>query len=87
MMRWVVSYLNFTIGAAIGWIFRWVPAFSDRVRPWLEPKLPGIWFWLLAKSYSLSYGMGKPRPFAFTLPKPKPSAIAQPIPDGVPEQG
>jgi lycopene cyclase CruA len=87
MVRWMRSYLNFTISAFWGWLFRWVPSFSDRIRPWLEPRLPGVWFWLLAKSYGLSYGMGKPRPFDFKLPQPTPVAIAQPVPNGVPEQG
>ncbi|MBD2462064.1 flavin-dependent dehydrogenase [Oscillatoria sp. FACHB-1407] len=61
LLRWVVSYLNFTLSALISWVFQWVPAIAVRVQPWLEPRYPAVWFWLLARSYGLTYGMGQPQ--------------------------
>ncbi|WAL61174.1 NAD(P)/FAD-dependent oxidoreductase [Thermocoleostomius sinensis] len=62
LIRWVGSYINFTVSAMISWLLRWLP---DRVRSlqtWLEPRNPALWFWLLSQSYALTYGVGKPRP-------------------------
>ncbi len=65
LIRWVGSYLNFTFSALISWLFRWVPDWARSIQPWLEPRYPAIWFWLLAQSYALTYGMG--RPYAATV--------------------
>ena len=66
MVRWVGSYLNFTVMALISWLFRWLPAFTRNLRPWLAPRYPALWFWLLARSYAVTYGMGAPPPVDFT---------------------
>ncbi|MDX2212354.1 MAG: flavin-dependent dehydrogenase [Oculatellaceae cyanobacterium bins.114] len=61
LLRWVVSYLNFTLSAFLSWLFQGVPTLADWVRPWLEPRYPVFWFWLLARSYGLTYGIGQPQ--------------------------
>ncbi|NJO41416.1 MAG: flavin-dependent dehydrogenase [Cyanobacteria bacterium CRU_2_1] len=61
LLRWVGSYLNFTLSAFISWLFRWVPDFARSIQPWLESRYPALWFWLLAQSYALTYGMGNPQ--------------------------
>ena len=58
--RWLGSYSSFTLLALASWLFGgWLPSFARRVKPWLEPRYPGVWLWLLATSYALTYGMGK----------------------------
>jgi lycopene cyclase CruA len=61
LLRWVGSYINFTLSALIGWLFRWLPDFAQSIQPWLESRYPALWFWLLAQSYALTYGMGNPQ--------------------------
>ena len=73
MLRWVGSYLDFTRSSFVSQLFRWLPAFLRVSQPWLEPLAPVLWFWLLAKSYALTYGMGRP-----TLPKPMPKFDQEP---------
>ncbi len=57
--RWLGSYFSFTLLALASWLFGWLPNFARKVQPWLEPRYPGVWLWLLATSYALTYGMGK----------------------------
>ncbi|MEG5015657.1 MULTISPECIES: flavin-dependent dehydrogenase [unclassified Microcoleus] len=59
--RWLGSYLNFTLLALASLLFGWLPSFARKVQPWLEPRYPAVWLWLLATSYALTYGMGKGR--------------------------
>ncbi|WP_445249164.1 flavin-dependent dehydrogenase [Microcoleus sp. OTE_8_concoct_300] len=59
--RWLGSYLSFTLLALASWLFGWLPSFARRVEPWLEPRYPAVWLWLLTSSYSLTYGLGKAR--------------------------
>ena len=59
--RWLGSYVNFTLLALASLLFAWLPSFARRVQPWLEPRYPAVWLWLLATSYALTYGMGKRR--------------------------
>ncbi len=59
--RWLGSYLSFTLLALASWLFGWLPSFARRIQPWLEPRYPGVWLWLLATSYAFTYGMGKGR--------------------------
>mgnify|MGYP000185684158 CR=1 FL=1 len=79
MVRWLWSYITFTLGALLGWLFQRLPAFSQWIQPWLEPRFPALWFWLLSRYYALSYGIGRPAATSFRLPRP-PAAIATPIP-------
>lgn len=69
MLRWLGSYLNFTLSALLSWLFGWVPAFARQIQPWLEPRYPGLWLWLLAQSYALTHGMGQPRAGFTQLPQ------------------
>jgi lycopene cyclase CruA len=62
LMRWVGSYLSFTLAALLSWLFQWLPKFARQIQPWLEPRYPALWLWLLARSYALTYGMGRPLP-------------------------
>ncbi|NJK67592.1 MAG: flavin-dependent dehydrogenase [Microcoleus sp. SU_5_3] len=57
--RWLGSYFSFTMLALASWLFGWLPKFTRRIQPWLEPRYPAVWLWLLAVSYALTYGMGR----------------------------
>jgi lycopene cyclase CruA len=60
--RWLGSYLDFTITAFISSLVRsWFPALLRQVQPWLEPRFPGLWLWLLAQSYTWTDGVGRPQ--------------------------
>jgi lycopene cyclase CruA len=62
LVRWLGSYVNFTLAAIVSWLFGWLPEFARRIQPWLEPRNPELWLWLLAQSYAVTYGAGQPRP-------------------------
>ena len=58
--RWLGSYLDFTLTAFVSSLVRgWFPALLRQIQPWLEPKFPGFWLWLLAQSYTLTDGVGR----------------------------
>jgi lycopene cyclase CruA len=59
--HWLGSYFSFTMLALASWLFGWLPNFTRRIQPWLEPRYPAFWLWLLAVSYALTYGMGRPQ--------------------------
>lgn len=61
ILRWLLSYLTFTFDSLNSWLWGWLPAFSRRIQPWLEPRYPAVWLWLLATCYGLTDGMGRPR--------------------------
>ncbi len=65
LIRWLGSYFNFTLFSLLSWIFAWLPSFTRWSQQWLEPRFPGLWFWLLAQSYALTYGVGRPQPKIF----------------------
>ncbi|MBW4472925.1 MAG: flavin-dependent dehydrogenase [Stenomitos rutilans HA7619-LM2] len=61
--RWLGSYLDFTISAFVSSLISgWFPALLRQIQPWLEPRLPGFWLWLLAQSYTFTDGVGRPQP-------------------------
>lgn len=60
-LRWFGTYLNFTFFSFLSWLFAWLPSFTRWSQPWLEQRAPGLWFWLLAQSYALTYGVGRPQ--------------------------
>ncbi|MEB3274905.1 MAG: flavin-dependent dehydrogenase [Prochlorothrix sp.] len=60
MLRWVLNYVVFSILSLVSLLLsNWLPAFVQRLKPWMEPLLPGFWFWLLAQSYLLTDGVGR----------------------------
>ncbi len=75
LTRWLGSYFNFGFNALLSWIFAgWLPGVLHRVQPWLEPRFPALWLWLLSQAYAITYGMGKPQ----AMPKPRFSARGVP---------
>ncbi|WNZ22591.1 flavin-dependent dehydrogenase [Leptolyngbya sp. NK1-12] len=79
LLRWLGSYVNFTLTALVSWLLSWLPGFARSIQPWLEPRYPALWLWLLAQSYAVTYGVGKPRPDL--MPKlGKSPSIKTPIP-------
>jgi lycopene cyclase CruA len=71
LIRWLGSYFNFGFNALLSWIFAgWLPGGLHQVQPWLEPRFPALWLWLLSQAYAITYGMGKPQ----AMPKPRFSA-------------
>ncbi|HEY9838211.1 MAG TPA: hypothetical protein V6D27_15075, partial [Vampirovibrionales bacterium] len=61
LLRWVGSYLYFTLISLLGWLLGWLPGFVRTIQPALEPRFPGLWLWLLAQSYALTDGLGRPQ--------------------------
>jgi lycopene cyclase CruA len=60
LLRWTGSYVNFTLVSLLAWLLQWVPGVARSLQPWLEPRYPAIWLWLLAQSYNLTYSVGHP---------------------------
>lgn len=62
ILRWLGSYFNFGLHALLSaMLFRWFGPLLRRIQPWLEPRYPALWLWLLAQSYALTTGMGRPQ--------------------------
>ena len=70
ILLWMISYINFTLFSLVSWLFGWLPSFTRWIQPWLEPRYPGLWFWILANSYALTYNVGQPK-MNFKLQKSK----------------
>ncbi|MCL2923853.1 MAG: flavin-dependent dehydrogenase [Trichodesmium sp. MAG_R04] len=70
ILLWTISYINFTLFSLVSWLFGWLPSFTRWIQPWLEPRYPGLWFWILANSYALTYNVGQPN-MNFKLQKSK----------------
>lgn len=67
ILRWLQSYLNFTVLTLVSWLFgcRGLPLAG--LQPWLESRYPALWLRLLALSYALTEGMGRRSTFKFSL--------------------
>ncbi|MGD1712868.1 NAD(P)/FAD-dependent oxidoreductase [Dapis sp. BLCC M172] len=61
ILLWTISYINFTLFSLVSWLLGWLPSFARWIQPWLEPRYPGLWFWILANSYALTYNVGQPQ--------------------------
>ncbi len=62
-IRWLGSYFAFGRDALVSWCFRgWLPGWLQQARPWLEPRYPGIWFWLYCFSFAVQMQAGPIRP-------------------------
>ncbi|WP_204141993.1 flavin-dependent dehydrogenase [Halomicronema sp. CCY15110] len=62
LLRWMASYLNYTWQTFILWLFSWFPTWLSGNEQWLEQVSPSLFFWMMAQSYHLTYGMGTPPP-------------------------
>lgn len=62
-VRWLGSYWSFSVAAFISALIAgWFPALLTQVQPWLEPRFPALWLWLLTQSYAYTDGVGRPQP-------------------------
>ncbi len=84
LLRWVLNYVVFTVLTLVSYLFSgWLPGLVQRLKPMLEPTLPGFWFWLLAQSYLITDGVGRAQwrhPHGPTNPPPPPSPPLQATP-------
>ncbi len=81
IVRWLGSYLDFTLAALVGWLFAgWLPSLCQKYQPWLEAKFPSLWLQILAQSYAWSNGLGKNK-----TPNPEQQSPDQTIPSPPPE--
>ncbi|MEB3181252.1 MAG: flavin-dependent dehydrogenase [Nostocaceae cyanobacterium] len=70
LVRWMGNFINFTRYAIVStFLGGWFPSFLSQIQPWLEPRYPGFWLWLLTIKYTLITGKGRPP----QPPKPAPS--------------
>ena len=70
ILRWIGSYLNYTVISLLSWLLGWLPIWLKWSRGWLEPLNPALWFWLITRSYMLTYGIGRP---------PTPEILLEPV--------
>jgi lycopene cyclase CruA len=68
LLRWLGSYINFSLSALIAWLLGWLPGLARSLQPWLEERYPKLWFWLLAQSYAITYGIGQPQALSKKFP-------------------
>ncbi|CBN55356.1 MULTISPECIES: hypothetical protein [Kamptonema] len=61
ILRWLRSYLNFTLLALASWLFGWLPNLARKTQPWLESRYPSFWLWLKAFNYAITDGIGRPQ--------------------------
>jgi lycopene cyclase CruA len=77
MVRWLGSYFSFTFDALLHFLLGgWFPQLVRRWQPWLEEVNPGLWLWLLARSYGIGYSVGQPRLERSLRPEPIPDPTA-----------
>lgn len=60
MLRWVFNYIDYTRNALVSRLLQWLPIFLHINQPWLEKVFPALWFSWLARSYAITYGIGRP---------------------------
>jgi len=61
VLRWLKNFIQFMLLSMISFLCGWLPNLSRKIQPWLEPRYPKLWMWLLTTSYALTDGMGKPQ--------------------------
>lgn len=62
-LRWLGSYFDFTVTAFISALIgSWFPTVLQKIQPWVEPKFPAVWLWLLVLGYRYTDGVGRPQP-------------------------
>ncbi|MGF1515860.1 MAG: flavin-dependent dehydrogenase [Elainellaceae cyanobacterium] len=82
-LRWTGSYVNFTVDALLSWLFSWLPHLVARAQPRLEAAAPGVYFWLLVRSYAISYAKGNMTPR--WAPEPPPESAPESDSESAPE--
>jgi lycopene cyclase CruA len=76
MLRWVGTYLNYTLQTFLSWFLSWLPTWLAGSRRWLEAVSPSLCFSLLALSQHLTYGMGRPpAELALQIQSPEVSSV------------
>ncbi|HEY9690239.1 MAG TPA: flavin-dependent dehydrogenase [Coleofasciculaceae cyanobacterium] len=73
-LRWMGSYVTFTLSSLVAWLLGWLPAIARRIQPWLERRAPGLWLQVLARSYAIDLTLGRPARVARTAPRSTPAA-------------
>ncbi|WP_083621998.1 NAD(P)/FAD-dependent oxidoreductase [Planktothrix serta] len=61
VLRWTKNFILFMALSVVSFLFGWLPNFTRQIQPWLEPRYPKLWMWLLTTSYALTDGLGKPQ--------------------------
>jgi lycopene cyclase CruA len=62
LLRWLVSYFNFTIAALVNFCFAsWVPKLAWQWQSSIESNNPQLWLWLLSWIYTLRGGNKNPQ--------------------------
>ncbi|MGB3615291.1 MAG: hypothetical protein WBA10_15970 [Elainellaceae cyanobacterium] len=86
-LRWVGSYINFTVDALLSWLMFWLPGVVTKLQPWLEANTPTLYFQLLARSYAITCVKGNTALLQKPLPPsnvdlnpltPQPTAVGDP---------
>ncbi|MFM7447075.1 MAG: NAD(P)/FAD-dependent oxidoreductase [Leptolyngbyaceae cyanobacterium] len=78
LLRWLGSYVSFSLTAFwVALIGSWFPGLIRQLQPWLEPKFPRLWFWLLTRSYIYTNGVGKPQAAPPFLLPPEPVVLTK----------
>jgi lycopene cyclase CruA len=67
ILRWLGTYLSFSLTALMSWALQWLPGVVRSLQTTLEPRFPALWLGLLARSYAITYTMGKPQPIHASL--------------------
>lgn len=75
LLRWMGSYITFTVSTLVAWALGWLPAIARRIQPWLEQRAPGLWLQVLARSYAIDLTLGRRARVARSVP-PRPPAHA-----------
>jgi lycopene cyclase CruA len=60
LLKWLGSYLAFTVDAIISWLFiAWFPGLLKQLKPVLEKNYPALWLNCLSFNYRITLGVGK----------------------------
>ncbi|RCJ37390.1 flavin-dependent dehydrogenase [Nostoc minutum NIES-26] len=62
LIRWLGNYFNFGRHALVSALLsKWFPRFLSEIKPWLEPRYPGLWLRLLVIRYAIATGRPRSR--------------------------
>ncbi len=61
LLRWLGSYLVFTLDSFISWLFMgWFPQLLQKLQPWLAKDYPALWLRLVSWNYAWGASVGEP---------------------------